>query len=1129
MTNDTINNYQNSYVELGVISNFSFLEGGSHPEELAKTASALGYHALALADKNTLSGAVRFYMATKDIGVQGIIGSRIETEDGDVLICFPTDIDAYSRLTRLLTLGKRRTKKSKCKLWRDDVIKYALGQILIILPPKSFCSPTLLKEYQESEAKFSKELAEWGRLFPGSVYLGTSVLYGGEDKARLNALFDLSKMAGVPMVATNDVLYHHPKRRPLQDVLTCIRNQSSIDQAGFDLELNSERYLKPPSEMTLLFKDYPEAIARTIEIAKKCQFSLAEVNYEYPDVLIQPGNTVEQELGIRTWEGANKRYPFKSYPDGVPANVQTQLKHELNLINKLKYAPYFLTVYDIVNFARSRNILCQGRGSAANSAVCYCLGITAVDPSCSDILFERFISEARDEPPDIDIDFEHERREEIIQYIYKKYGRERAGLAATVVTFRSRSAIREVGKVMGLSDNVLVALTRQVCGSDSSEISNAKLKEIGLDPRDRILRIVLKLSQQLIGFPRHLSQHVGGFVITRGRLDELVPIENATMHERTVIEWDKDDLDALGILKIDVLALGMLSCIQKGFELIYRHYGHNLDLASVPSEDSAVYDMLCKGDSLGVFQLESRAQMAMLPRLKPRCFYDLVIEVAIVRPGPIQGDMVHPYIRRRNGYEAVELPSEELRQVLGKTLGVPLFQEQAMKIAIIAAGFTPSEADQLRRAMTAFRKTDKIGALGIKMIEGMVKRGYQHDFAERCFRQIEGFGNYGFPESHAASFALLVYVSSWMKCHMPAAFTAALMNSQPMGFYAPAQIVRDARDHGVDVFPPDVNYIGWDCDLEHQVNGKMALRLGLRQIKGLRKEDALLIEKNRESGYSHLSELISRAGVRVSTLELLARGDAFQSMGLSRREAFWAVRGIASFTFEPIAGTDKGLPLFNGIKGFNSKGMSGCEPTVSLPVAGIGEEVVDDYNALRLSLKSHPLALLRKNLLNHAYEPTSVLQSLRNRSSVRLAGLVLVRQRPSTAKGIMFMTIEDEAGVANLVVWSRQFERFRYIVTNAKLLGVTGKLQREGKVIHVLAERFEDLTYKLNELMDQGGQPKSEDAIIHSDEFKNIRAGVKNNEQSFESEKVAPLKLETSKLCSPKNEKVLRVVSRNFH
>ncbi|MBH66779.1 MAG: error-prone DNA polymerase [Rhodospirillaceae bacterium] len=1073
------------YAELNVLSNFSFLEGGSHPEEIVERAVLLGYRAIALTDRNTLSGVVRFHVAARNLGIQAIIGARIDIEDGASVVCLPTNLAAYGKLTRLLTLGKRRAQKSICQLWRADVAEYALGQILIVLPPTSFDIPNLYmerKKVEEIEREFSAELTNWAELLPGSVYLGTSLRYRGEDVSKLETLHELAQRTGVPMVATNDILYHEPSRRPLQDVLTCIRKQCTISQAGFELEVNAERHLKSPSEMLREFQEYPDAIAKTIDIADRCKFSLADIKYEYPSILTQSGHTAEQELKVRTWEGAKQRYSIDKYPDGIPKAVKKQLEYELTIINKLNYAPYFLTVYDMVSFARNNNILCQGRGSAANSAVCYCLGITAVDPSRSDILFERFVSEARGEPPDIDVDFEHERREEVIQHIYKTYGRERAGLAATVVTFRSRSALREVGKVMGLSESIISALVNQVRGINISEISSEKISEIGLNPSDRTLRLVIKLSKELIGFPRHLSQHVGGFVITRNRLDELVPIENATMYGRTVIEWDKDDLDSLGILKVDVLALGMLSCLQKSFILARRHYGLDLELSNIPAEDSKVYDMLCQGDSLGVFQLESRAQMAMLPRLRPRCFYDLIIEVAIVRPGPIQGKMVHPYIRRRNGDEPIELPSEELRQVLKKTLGIPLFQEQAMKIAIVAAGFTPIEADQLRRAMATFRKTDKIGELGLKMIDGMVKRGYERTFAERCFRQIEGFGNYGFPESHAASFALLVYISSWMKCHMPAVFAAALLNSQPMGFYAPAQIVRDAREHGVIVLPPDVNAIGWDCDLERNSDGSMALRLGMNQIKGLKKEEALLMQENKGKGYNNLSELISRANVTIPTLEILARADAFRSMSLSRRQAFWAVRGLDSSMFKKIQSHNQGLPLFRFAVESCEHVLTNCEPKVSLPIASVGEEVVDDYASLRLSLKSHPVNLLRRDLLTHSYKPISLLKSLNNGDSVSVAGLVLVRQRPSTAKGIIFITIEDETGVANLVVWSLQLQRFRRTVMNAKLLGVTGKLQREGEVVHIISRELYDLTTYLDKLSEKSYHHINfSDNVTHAD------------------------------------------------
>ncbi|MDA9975923.1 error-prone DNA polymerase, partial [Alphaproteobacteria bacterium] len=942
---------------------------------------------------------------------------------------------------------------------------------------------------------------------------------------------------------TNDVLYHVPERRPLQDVLTCILEHCTIGAAGFRLDANAERYLKPSVEMARLFRNYPDAIQRTVEIAERCHFSLDDLRYEYPNVLAGAGRTVQGELEYRTWRGARERYPIQSHPNGVPDKVRAQLDHELVLIAKLEYAPYFLTVYDMVRFARSKGILCQGRGSAANSAVCYCLGITAVDPERSDLLFERFISEERGEPPDIDVDFEHERREEVIQHVYATYGRERAGLAATVVCYRARSAVREVGKVMGLSADVVGALASQVWGWHGEGVADEQVREIGLDPSNRTLRLTLDLTRQLIGFPRHLSQHVGGFVITQGRLDALVPIENAVMEDRTMIEWDKDDLDALSILKVDVLALGMLTCVRKGFDLIRQHYDLNLDLATVPSEDAAVYDMLCKGDSLGVFQVESRAQMAMLPRLRPRNFYDLVIEVAIVRPGPIQGDMVHPYLRRRNGDEAVEFPSEALREVLGKTLGVPLFQEQAMKIAIVSAGFTPSEADQLRRAMATFKKTGKIGLFHAKMIDGMVERGYERDFAERCFKQIEGFGNYGFPESHAASFALLVYVSSWMKCHRPAAFAAALLNSQPMGFYAPAQIVRDARDHGVTVLPPDVNRIGWDCDLERVDGGALALRLGLRQIKGLKEGAAhrIVEERLKSDGardYADPRDLMRRAGIGPPTLEVLARGDAFGSMGLSRRQAFWAVRGLVGGALEPLRASDGGLPLFLAAEVRSGEAVPYPEPETMLPLAPLGEEVVDDYSSLRLSLKAHPVALLRERLLGDGCQTCAMLDEQRDGHRIRIAGLVLVRQRPSTAKGVIFITLEDETGTANLVVWADKFEKYRRVVMTAKLLGVTGRVQREGRVTHVIVEQLEDLTERLSWLTEGGlDEPSFEGALANVGEVRRPGrdpSGLEGRSTQpappRPGTKVKPLPTSQPLRTHPSNVRTnLRVVSRDFH
>ncbi|MFQ5955715.1 MAG: error-prone DNA polymerase, partial [Kiloniellales bacterium] len=772
------------YAELQVTSNFSFLTGASHPEELVERAAALGHRAVAIADLNSLAGVVRAHKAAREAGIQLLVGARLAPVDGPELLCFPTDRAAYGRLARLLTLGKRRAPKGACRLGLDDLYAHGEGQVLVALPPAA------------PDATLAARLEAMQRRFSGALYLAANHLYRGDDKARIARLADLAEHCRTPLVATNDVHAHDPARRPLMDVLTCIREHCTIDQAGRRLSANAERNLKSGDEMARLFRRWPEAVRRTVAVAERCGFGLDELSTGYPDEVTGDGRGPDKVLADLTWQGAAWRYP-----GGVPARVEALIRHELTLIAELGYAPYFLTVHDLVRFARARGILCQGRGSAANSAVCYCLGITAVDPSRVDLLFERFVSAERGEPPDIDVDFEHERREEVIQYIYRKYGREHAGLAATVICYRTRSAVREVAKAMGLTGDVVDALARQVWGWSSDAVRDADVRALGLDPADRRLGLALKLSRQLTGFPRHLSQHVGGFVITREPLCEVVPIENAAMPERTVIEWNKDDLDALGILKVDVLGLGMLTCLSKGFRLLEDTYGRRLDLATVPAEDKAVYDMLCQADTIGVFQVESRAQMSFLPRMKPRSFYDLVIQVAIVRPGPIQGDMVHPYLRRRNGEEPVDYPSEELRRVLEKTLGVPLFQEQAMKLAIVAAGFTPAEADRLRRAMATFRRVGTIGSFRDKFIQGMVGRGYDRGFAERCFRQIEGFGEYGFPESHAASFALLVYVSAWLKRHYPAAFAAALLNSQPMGFYAPAQIVRDARDHGVEVRP----------------------------------------------------------------------------------------------------------------------------------------------------------------------------------------------------------------------------------------------------------------------------------------------------------------------------------------
>jgi error-prone DNA polymerase len=1098
-----------AYAELQVTTNFSFLRGGSHPEELVLRAAALGHRAIAVTDRNTLAGVVRAHIQAKESGIKLLVGARIDLASGHSFLCFPVDRAAYGRLSRLLSLGRRRAPKGECELHLSDLADYAEGQIAIALPHPShrpygaekFVSrQSPLSRGRQEENGFQGFLSRLAHLFPARAYVAAQCLLQGDDEARLAQAAELAAQAGLPLVATNDVHYHAPARRPLQDVLTCIREHVTLDEAGFRLFANAERHLKAPAEMARLFRDYPDAIARTVEIAERIRFSLDELRYEYPVEPVPEGRTGQQELERLTWIGAAERYPR-----GVPEKVRKQLEHELALIAQLDYSPYFLTVHDIVREAKARGILCQGRGSAANSAVCYVLGITAVDPGRLDLLFERFVSLERKEPPDIDVDFEHERREEIIQYIYDKYGRDRAGLAATVICYRGRSAIREVGKALGLSLDTVDRLAKSIWGWGGDGLDEETVEPAGFalpstdrrpersggaegaaaTSKDRVgasqdvaaasframqapstahapkgadaaqddderLRLALALAQQLMGFPRHLSQHVGGFVITKSRLDEVVPIENAAMENRTVVEWDKDDLDALGILKIDVLGLGMLTCIRKGLELIRRHYGKSYDLASVPAEDPAVYDMLCKADSIGVFQVESRAQMSMLPRLAPRKFYDLVIEVAIVRPGPIQGDMVHPYLRRREGLEPVVFPSPALEEVLGKTLGVPLFQEQAMRIAIVAAGFTPSEADKLRRAMATFRRTGQVSSFRAKMIGGMLARGYTQDFAERCFQQIEGFGEYGFPESHAASFALLVYVSAWMKCHYPAVFAAALLNSQPMGFYAPAQILRDARDHGVEVRPVDVNLSDWDNTLEPDSRGDQALRLGFRQVKGLNEENLRRLVAARGNGYPDPRTLWRRAGLSPKTLERLAEADAFASMGLTRREALWAVRILGPAP----------LPLFAAAQ----EDEQANDPPAALPAMTLGEEIVEDYTALSLSLRAHPLELLRPKLDAARVTPNALLPTVGEGRRVTVAGIVIVRQRPGTAKGVIFMTLEDEAAICNVIVWPHVFQRYRPVVMGARLIRVHGTLQREGLVTHIVADRLEDLSSLLDTL-----------------------------------------------------------------
>ena len=956
------------------------------------------------------------------------------------LLAYPVDREGYGRLSRLLSLGKMRSKKGECDLLLSEIALYAEGIAFIAMPG-------------EDLRAFERALAALAAALPGMRHIAAAHLYRGDDLARIERLDRMAKRHGLAILATNDVLYHAPERRPLQDVMSCIREKVTLASAGYLLNPNAERHLKSPAEMIRLFERWPHAIAATRQFADAIDFSLDELRYEYPQETCPDGRTPQEHLEHLTWIGASRRWD-----GGVPATITTQLKHELKLIGKLDFARYFLTVHDIVEFARSLDppILCQGRGSAANSAVCYCLGITAVDPSTNSLLFERFISEERKEPPDIDVDFEHERREEVIQHLYQKYGRDRAGIAATVIHYRPRSAIREVGKVMGLSEDVTAAIASTHWGTMEAEIEEARVGEAGLDFANPHLRRTIMLAKQLIGMPRHLSQHVGGFILTERLLTETVPIGNGAMPDRTFIEWDKDDIEELGILKIDVLALGMLTCIRKAFDLIADHHNERFELATVPREVPEVYDMLCKGDSLGVFQVESRAQMNMLPRLKPRCFYDLVIEVAIVRPGPIQGDMVHPFLKRRQGKEIVTFPcpspehgpADELEQILGRTLGVPVFQEQAMKIALDAAKFSSAEANQLRKAMATFRSRGTIDLLQDKMVGRMVERGYDPEFAARCFHQIRGFGEYGFPESHAASFAHLVYVSSWIKWRYPAVFACALLNSQPMGFYAPAQIVRDAREHGVAAKAVDVNHSEWDSTLEGGV-----LRLGLRQIDGLRLDAATRIVAARsDTPYVSVEDVRTRSGANVAAIQRLAEADAFRSIKLDRRGALWDARALKGAP---------DLPLFAAAQARDE----GWETeVVRLPAMPLSEHVVSDYQTVRLSLKAHPMRFLRDHYASLGFVTAGELRQLRYGRRVSLAGLVLIRQRPGSAKGVCFITLEDETGIANLVVWPDQFAAQRNIVMGARLMVVHGLVQHDEAVVHVIAARLEDGTAMLRQL-----------------------------------------------------------------
>ncbi len=1033
------------YAELQVTTHFSFLRGASSCDELFARAAELGIAALGVVDRNLLAGVVRALEASRQTGVRLVVGCRLDLADALPVLVYPTDRTAYARLCRLLSLGKSRAGKGKCYLEWDDLVAYGEGLIAVLVPDRA----------DDDCALHLRRLRE---AFGNRAYLALTLRRRPNDQLRLWQLSNLAAAARVPTVVTNDVLFHEVGRQLMQDVVTAIRHNVTIDELGHRRERFADRYLKPPAEMHRLFDRYPEALARTIEIMDRCRFSLEELAYQYPEEKLYPDLTPQQALEKLTWEGAAERYP-----EGLPDKVRANLNHELALIEKLDYAPYFLTVNAIVRFARSKDILCQGRGSAANSAVCYVLGVTSVDPDRNDLLFERFVSEERREPPDIDVDFEHERREEVIQWVYQTYGRERAALCSTVIRYRSKGALRDVGKALGLTEDLTKTLSSQVWGW-SEGVEQKHAEELNLNMGDRRLRLAMELAHQLVGTPRHLSQHPGGFVLTHDRLDELVPIEPAAMEDRQVIEWDKDDIDVLKFMKVDVLALGMLSCMRRAFDLLAAHKDIRLDLATIPAEDPRTYAMIRKADTLGTFQIESRAQMAMLPRIKPRTFYDLVIEVAIVRPGPIQGDMVHPYLRRREGKEEVTFPKPELEAVLGKTLGVPLFQEQAMRVAIECAGFSAGEADQLRRAMATFKHTGGVSKFGTKLIEGMVANGYDREFAERTFRQLEGFGSYGFPESHAASFALIAYASSWMKCWHPDAFCCALLNAQPMGFYAPAQIVRDARDHGVEVRPVCINASRWDCTLEpiDGDDGRFAVRLGLRLVKGLgNAEAARLVSCREENPFVSVNDLWRRAGIPAAALVELAEADAFRpSLGLARREALWAIKALR----------DEPLPLFAAAANREAGVVpEQAEPPVCLKPMEAGREVVEDYGHVGLSLRRHPVSFLRSDLSRLRFVTCAEAVALRDGRWVNVAGLVLVRQRPGSAKGVMFITLEDETSVANLVVWSKVFEKYRRTVLGSGMLGVKGRVQREGEVVHIVARELIDLSAELASVGSRNG------------------------------------------------------------
>ena len=1047
------------YAELHCKTNFSFLEGASHADELVVRANELKYAALAVTDRETLAGIVRAHGPAKEIGLKLLIGAEMHPADAPPVVLWASDRASYGRLARLITIGRRRAPKGECQVTLEDIAEHAQGLLAGVMP----CRVGQAGSQQRASAEASwSHPTVYRDIFGDRGYLLAELFRGPNDAHLLDELKQLSKQTKLPLVAAGDVHYHLQARMPLSEVLTATRLGTTVAQIEAARFPNAQRHLRSIEEIAAAFAAAPDALRRTLEIADRCTFSLDELRYEYPEELVPAGYTPMEYLTHLAWKGAHKRYP-----DGIPDKVRRLVEHELVLIQELKYEAYFLTVWDLVRFARRRGILCQGRGSAANSAVCFCLGVTSVDPGRIEVLFERFISKERNEAPDIDVDFEHERREEVLQYVYEKYGRERAGMTAVVITYRTRSAVRDVGKALGLSLDRVDALAKQVEGYSRDEKLPERCASVGIDPNSEMGRRLIHLVNELLGFPRHLSQHVGGMVMTRGALCELSPIENAAMADRTVIQWDKDDLDELGILKVDCLCLGMLTAIRKCFDLIQRHYGRELTLATIPAEDPRVYDMICRADTMGVFQIESRAQMSMLPRLKPRCFYDLVIEVAIVRPGPIQGDMVHPYLRRRAGEPVPPYPTKEIEEVLSKTLGVPLFQEQAMRLAVVAAGFTPGEADQLRRAMGAWRRPGIIDKFRIKLMEGMKAKGLSNEFAEQVFHQIRGFGEYGFPESHAASFALLVYVSSWLKCYYPDAFCAALLNSQPMGFYSPAQLIRDARQHGVRVLPVDVNKSEWDVTLEGPLqiadcrlrigndlilqsaicNPQSEIRLGFRLLTGIPEAAVKAITSARAAGrFTSLDDFVRRTGLSQAIVSRLAEADVFSSLALDRRSALWQSLAVER--------RQKSMPLLSG--------LTDDEPVATLPKLSLIEQVFADYRASGMSLKAHPVAFFRRDLAAGGVKSAEELEKIDDGRRVRVAGLVILRQRPSTAKGITFVTIEDETGVANLVVKQPVWERYYKAARTSPAWIVHGILQKRDSVVHVVVNRIEDFSERLN-------------------------------------------------------------------